>query len=49
MSPTLGKGIAMAYLSVPFAKTGTEVEVMIRDAGKRAKVVSRNFYKRAKP
>jgi aminomethyltransferase len=49
MSPTLGKGIAMAYLAVPFAKIGTEVEVVIRDAGKRAKVVSRNFYKRAKP
>jgi aminomethyltransferase len=48
MSPTLGKGIAMAYVALPFAKTGTEVEIMIRDTGKRAKVVSRHFYKRAK-
>ena len=48
MSPTLGKGIAMAYVAWPQAKVGTEVEVVIRDAGKRAKVVSRHFYKRAK-
>jgi aminomethyltransferase len=48
MSPTLGKGIAMAYVALPSAKIGTEVEVVIRDAGKKAKVVSRHFYKRAK-
>ena len=48
MSPTLGKGIAMAYVAVPHAKIGTELEIVIRDAGKKAKVVSRNFYKRAK-
>jgi aminomethyltransferase len=48
MSPTLGKGIAMAYLAMPYVKTGTPVEVVIRDAGKKAKVVSRHFYKRAK-
>ncbi len=48
MSPTLNKGIAMAYVVVEQAKIGTELEVMIRDAGKKAKVVSRNFYKRAK-
>jgi len=35
-------------VSVPFAKIGTEVEIPIRDAAKRAKVVSRHFYKRAK-
>ncbi|MEO7426602.1 MAG: glycine cleavage system aminomethyltransferase GcvT [Fibrobacteria bacterium] len=48
MSPTLNKGIAMAYVDVAQAKIGTELEVLIRDAGKKAKVVSRNFYKRAK-
>jgi aminomethyltransferase len=48
MSPTLGKGIAMAYVAVPYAKPGTGLEVVIRDAGKKAKVVSRHFYKRAK-
>ncbi|MDB5106274.1 MAG: glycine cleavage system protein [Fibrobacteres bacterium] len=48
MSPTLNKGIAMAYVDVAHAKIGTELEVVIRDSGKKAKVVSRNFYKRAK-
>lgn len=48
MSPTLGKGIAMAYVAAPLAKIGIEVEVVIRDAGKKAKIVSRNFYKRPK-
>jgi aminomethyltransferase len=48
MSPSLGKGIAMAYVATQFAKSGTELEVVIRDAGKRAKVTPRHFYKRAK-
>lgn len=48
MSPTLNKGIAMAYVKPEFAKIGTEVEVVIRDAGKKARVTSRNFYKRKK-
>jgi aminomethyltransferase len=48
MSPTLNKGIAMAYVDVAHAKIGTELEVVIRDAGKKAKVVARHFYKRAK-
>jgi aminomethyltransferase len=48
MSPTLNKGIAMAYVDIGHSKIGTELEVVIRDAGKKAKVVSRNFYKRAK-
>jgi aminomethyltransferase len=48
MSPTLNKGIAMAYVDAAYAKLGTGLEVVIRDAGKKAKVVSRNFYKRAK-
>jgi len=48
MSPTLGKGIALAYVAPEFAKTGTELQVVIRDSGKRARVSSRYFYKRAK-
>jgi aminomethyltransferase len=48
MSPTLNKGIAIAYVDVAHAKIGTEVEVVIRDAGKKAKIVGRHFYKRAK-
>lgn len=46
MSPTLNKGIAMAYVKAEHAKIGTELEVVIRDAGKKAKVVGRHFYKR---
>jgi aminomethyltransferase len=48
MSPTLNKGIAMAYVAVESAKIGTELEVMIRDTAKKAKVVPRHFYKRSK-
>lgn len=48
MSPTLNKGIAMAYVETSLAKIGTELEVVIRDSGKKAKVISRNFYKRLK-
>ena len=46
MSPTLNKGIALAYVKVEHAKIGTELEVVIRDSGKKAKVVGRHFYKR---
>jgi aminomethyltransferase len=48
MSPTLGKGIALAYVKPSHARLGTELEVVIRDAGKKARVVGRNFYKRKK-
>jgi aminomethyltransferase len=48
MSPTLNKGIALAYVKTEFSKIGTPLEVVIRDAGKQAKVTGRNFYKRKK-
>lgn len=48
MSPTLNKGIAMAFVNPDFAGIGTEVDVRIRDAGKKARVTGRRFYKRAK-
>lgn len=48
MSPTLNKGIAMAYVRGNLAKAGTELEIIIRDTPKKARVTSRNFYKRKK-
>ena len=48
MSPTLNKGIALALVKTAFAKNGTEVEVVIRDMPKKARVTGRYFYKRPK-
>lgn len=48
MSPTLNKGIALAYVKAEFSKIGTPLEVVIRDSGKQARVTGRNFYKRKK-
>jgi len=46
-SPTLGKGIAMAYIHSPyFAQVGTQVLVEIRGKKTPAKVVRRPFYSR---
>jgi len=48
MAPFLKKSIAMAFLRVDKAKTGTSVEVQIRNELVPAKVVSKMFYKRGK-
>jgi aminomethyltransferase len=48
MSPTLNQGIALAYVSPSHASIGSQVEVKIRDVGKKAEVVSRYFYRRKK-
>lgn len=48
LSPTLGKGIALALVAPEAAERGTALEVEIRGAGKPAKAVGRAFYKRAK-
>ncbi len=48
LSPTLGKGIALALVESPAAARGTVLEVDIRGARKPATVVARAFYKRAK-
>ncbi len=45
-SPTLRAGIGMAYLPVGHADPGTVVDVVIRDRGVPAVVVSRPFYRR---
>jgi aminomethyltransferase len=48
LSPTLGKGIALALVAPAAAERGTALEVDIRGARKPAKAVPRTFYKRLK-
>ena len=43
-SPTLGCGIATAYVPSNFARIGTELAVMIRNTPERAEVVKAPFY-----
>jgi aminomethyltransferase len=45
MSPSLGKGIALAYVNRKYAATGTELEIEIRGNRAKALVVSPPFYK----
>lgn len=45
--PTVGKNIALAYVPVELAKTGTRLAVRIRDKDVPATVVKTPFYKRA--
>ena len=49
LSPTLGKGIALALVEPAAAARGTELQVSIRGAQKPATAVARTFYKRPKP
>jgi aminomethyltransferase len=44
VSPTLGKGIGMAYLPADAAVPGTEIEIVIRGEGVPAVVVKPPFY-----
>jgi aminomethyltransferase len=46
MSPSLGEGIALAYLPVDRVKIGTPVSVEIRDRKISAKVVKKPFYRK---
>ncbi|MDT8317043.1 MAG: glycine cleavage system aminomethyltransferase GcvT [bacterium] len=48
MSPSLGIGIAMAYLEPDICEPGTTVDIMIRDKAVMAKVVRAPFYKKTK-
>jgi aminomethyltransferase len=48
LSPTLGKGIALALVEPAAAERGTALAVNIRGALKAAKAVPRAFYKRPK-
>lgn len=46
LSPSLGHGIAMAYLPVALAKPGTELEVEVRGRHFKAVVEKKPFYKK---
>jgi len=48
LSPTLNKGIGMAYVTTAESDNGRRVEVVIRDARKAAVVGTRRFYNRSK-
>ncbi len=44
-SPSLGKGIGMAYVPIESSKPGSQIEIMVRDKGVMAEVVRPPFYK----
>ena len=44
MSPSLGKGIGLGYVSAPFKNIGTELNIEIRGRKKNATVVKPPFY-----
>jgi len=46
-SPTLDRFLAMAYVPPDYSAVGTELEVLIRDQPRKARVVPRPFYKPA--
>ena len=46
LSPTLGKGIAMAYVPTQYAKAGTEVRVIVRGKGVPAEIIKKPFLKK---
>lgn len=45
-SPSLQKGIGLAYIKRPYTKSGTEIEVEIRGKRKRGVIVKPPFYKK---
>ena len=46
LSPSLKKGIGMAYLPIEHSKIGTEIDIDIRGRKLRAKIVKKPFYKK---
>jgi aminomethyltransferase len=48
LSPTLGKGIALALIEGQAAERGTPLQVLIRGIPKAGKAVNRSFYRRPK-
>jgi aminomethyltransferase len=47
-SPTLGKGIALAYVPTDHAAVGTELAIVVRDQPHPARIVKTPFYRRSK-
>lgn len=43
-APTVESYVGMAYVPRALAKTGTEIEILIRDRARKAKIVKRPFY-----
>jgi aminomethyltransferase len=43
LSPTLGKGIALAYVAAERAETGSAVTVDLRGRPRRARIVTKPF------
>ncbi len=46
LSPTLGKGVALAYVPAPHAKIGTAVQVIVRGKAVPAQIVKKPFLKK---
>ena len=46
MSPSLGKGIGLGYVSTPFKIIGSELNIEIRGRKKKATVVNAPFYQK---
>ena len=44
-SPTLDKFVGLGYVPPAYQKIGTEIDILVRGAAKKAKVVRRPFYK----
>ncbi len=49
LSPTLGKSIGLAYVSVSRSEPGTEITVDVRGRARGARIVKKPFYTREEP
>ena len=46
VSPSMKKGIGMAYLPIEHSKLGTQIDIDIRGRKLKAKIVKKPFYKK---
>ncbi|WP_026463966.1 glycine cleavage system aminomethyltransferase GcvT [Adhaeribacter aquaticus] len=44
-SPSLGKGVGMGYVQIPYSAVGTEIYIKVRNKSLKAQVVKMPFYK----